>query len=328
MSSADDEKIVERVGQAIGGGSASDGYEGTVLGLLVWWGQFLTRITPDELRALCVAEGVDTTLLPPVPDHEKAFRRAAKAAQGCSEDDLDGDGGEDKIRVDFVYRDAVEITYGIQAPVWDKEHRRKDWRQYAKVTWLPLAGRVVSDKPSDPYVKKVIEGLPVYLAHYVTADINKLIGAVMRKAGSVQMVTATSQHRGKRRGVKLNSRFVPAATQGSVKALARVLGQVEGCGMDIVVVPDDKDGLSRATMGRAAQHGLDEQLCKAEEELSRFRQKLEGGGLVRSSTLLSRVEDLAALEEQAEALASSLRFKADEIVGRIDAARQGLAGLM
>ena len=48
---------------------------------------------------------------------------------------------------------------------------------------------------------------------------------------------------------------------------------------------------------------------------------------MRSSTLLDRCEALAQLGERTETLAETLRFKADELLARINAAQDALGAM-
>lgn len=313
--------IADRVRERLG--SVADG---AILGILVWWGQFLARITPTDLRALCEAEGLDPEYLPPVPTPERAFRRAAKAAQGLAGQDDEEDGGEDAVRVELVSRTpGVEMTYGVLVPVRDRDAKRKAWKQVARVTWLPVDGKVITDHPEMPIVQKIVDLIPTMLTNYITPDLHRFVNAVMRRSGAVPMVAAVMAD-GERRGVKINSRFVPAGSADEVAALGRVLRRVPGAGMEAIVVPDDE--MSRGTIARAAEHELGGQVAEAEKELESFKTRLAEGGLVRGATLLDRCEQLAALGERTEGLAEKLRFKADEILQRIEAAREGLAALL
>jgi hypothetical protein len=309
--------IADRVRERLG--SVADG---AILGILVWWGQFLAKITPADLRALCEAEGLDPEYLPAVPTPEKAFRRAAKAAQGLAGQEDE----EDAVRVELVSRTpGVELTYGVLVPVRDREAKRKAWKQVARVTWLPADGKVITDHPELAIVQKIVDLIPVMLTNYITPDLHRFVNAVMRRSGAVPMVAAVMAD-GERRGVKINSRFVPAGSADEVAALGRVLRRVPGAGMEAIVVPDDE--MSRGTIARAAEHELGGQVAEAEKELESFKTRLAEGGLVRGATLLDRCEQLAALGERTEGLAEKLRFKADEILQRIEAAREGLAALL
>ena len=293
------------------------------LGILVWWGQFMARITPEALGNLCDAEGLSRAYLPPPPDADKAFRRAAKAAQG-----LEGEGADaDAVRVELVFKDSIEITYGLLEPVSDKIGRRKTWRQFARVTWLPEDGKVITDSPEHPTVRKIVDLIPQMLANYITPDLHKVVNAVMRAAGAVPMVAAVMAD-GEKRGVKINSRFVPASARAEVEALGRVLKQVPGAGMEAIVVPDDPAGLSRGTVARAAEFELGGLVVAAEGELVEFTAKIKDGGIVRGTTLLDRCEKLAELSERTTGLAEQLRFRADDLLARIETASAGLAALL
>lgn len=303
--------------------TAVESRPGAPLGVLVWWGQYLAKVRPADLRALLVAEGVDPGILPAKPTPDRAFRRAAMAVQGLAPDSDETE--EETLRVRRVFRDDVEVTYGLQEPVYDKAGRREDWRQFAKVSWFPATGRVVSDWPEHPAVRRMMELLPEFRENYITADVNRAIGRMMARLRAIPMVTVEASD-GKKRRAAVNSRFVPGeAGAEQIRALARALRQVPGCGIDLVTVPDDDE--SRASMAKSAERGLEAEVSAAEAELAEFRAKLGEGGLVRSATLLDRVERLAEIEERAGRLADLLRFRADGIVARVEEASNQLAAL-
>jgi len=311
----------DRAAEAIQGGR--NGSLGAI-GSYVWWGSWKASIRPGDLRDLARKHGLPEGLLPEEPSPEKAFRRAALAVQAREEmDDYipGGKGGGKGVgrmarwTVRPVKADGIEITYGIRQERRDLKAGRVDAIQEARISWFPSLGRVLSDSPRHPMVRRILDELPHYQTSYVTDDVTELVNRVMAAAGAVSMA-----------GVRINSRFVPASGHGLLDSLTEVLKGVSGTTLDVVTVYDDPRSLE--TVQRISRTALEGDIGGLEAELETFRTKLGEGGIVRGSTLLNRCEELAELGERVESLAGQLRFKADDLSARIDATREGLVALI
>jgi len=302
-----------RVKEAIENGhSPSPGASSGVLGLLIWWGAFLAKITPSALRDLATKHGLDLGLLPPAPNAAQAFKRAAHSVESQSEG----------IRIELVFRDPMEITYGLLRRSTDKGSRRAKWTQFARVSWFPKSRgqQFLSDNPNDPTVQAIVDAIPHFHDHYVTDDIARLNLNVMKRCNAIPMTIT-----------RTNSRFVPAPSSATALALAEVLAEVPGADIAVITVPDDP--ISRGTMVHATRSRLSSKVEEAETELERIKIALDAaaegkGNGPRDSTLQSRVEDYKQLSAKIEMFGDLLRFKAEDLEKRLADVRASLLGLL
>jgi hypothetical protein len=284
------------------------------LGVLVWWGAFLARVAPADLQDLCRKHGLPEDVLPEPPTPEKAFRRAAQHAGSA----------EKGWRLDLTSgTDRSEITYSVQERRLDSAARKHAWVHVARVSWfpaLPWGRNFQSDNPDHPAVRAVAATLPGYARNYVTEDVHLVVNEVMRRCKAIPLAVS-----------RINSRFVPAGHADLVAQLAAVLAEVPGAGVETITVPDD-DG-SRATMVRAAQSEFASQVEAAEAELALLAERMNlaratGEKGPRDTTIENRVAEFKDLRDRVTLYGDVLRFKADDLTGRLGQVEAGLRRLL
>ena len=222
---------------------------------------------------------------------------------------------------------AVEITYGVVEQTVDKEGRRSDWRQVARITWLPKQGTLVSDNNEHAAVQRVRAKLPTYATCYATDDITAMVSNVMKATNSVSLTAAMGVAHG------MNSRFVPGSSLDTLRALKGVLRGIKGASFFSVDVADTEDSLD--SMQQAARSDLGRMIEDAEATLVDLTEKMADASKPdaatrgpKDATLQKTLTEYANAEAQMHLYEQVLRFKADDLRQRLAAAQDGVQQLL
>lgn len=305
------------ISESLRDGSVSNTGTGDQVGTVVLWGGWKVRVGFEAFEELATKHNL-TSFLPLRPTAEKAFRRAVEGSVN----------GREGVTVSPVpARDGVskseEITYSVQRRRADKDLQRVDRPHCARITWLPALNKVITDRPSDPAVQRIIASLPEFRDNYITDDLHAVVDGVLRATKAISFTYAV--------GRGTNSRFVPVSGKDLLDRLIAFVEELPDAEMLPIEIFDATAGMG--TCQKAAKGDLGAVTSKYEAELTALRTALDeaakgeaeadggrgGARGPRESTIKALVEKTQDLRDQVDLYASVLRFRADDLDGRLDA---------
>lgn len=265
------------------------------LGALVWWSLTDTRITPDRLRSVLAAEGDDPGRVPDI-EQMGAIRRATRGwAQGR--------GNATRYRAEVAQESGHTMTVGIlrREQVTASEVR---WVQVDQLVFDGAAGvwSAPGSTSEAAAFRAEADEQRTHLDHdWIRPNI------LLRGLTAAQSVCLRD-----RGGVY----YVPAQKEAELARLARIVGKIGRCHIDIVhaaATPESRASISAGSTAalRGELDGLIERIAGWTGSARKVR---EDAG----DNLLS---DLADLQAKAALYADALQISLDDLGAAIEGAR-------
>lgn len=296
------------------------------LGFFVWWGPRLVRITPAELHRIFVDVGLSPAHMPKDPTEETGFCRAVQAIHSKREG----------LTYRLLRRTPIEIAYGLCR--WNESETEAAASQFAKVSYLRANRQVISDRPDDEVVRRIIGEIPTYRDNFITSDIQGMLVAAMGRLNGVTIA-----------GTSGNSRWVPAGAGDSLAKLKAAMSQItdrEGRrgtqGFTMAPVPRDESWRSLGETSARSEFGG--RVAAAEADLAGLKARIEAHaeavaeaeragvdvprGGVRGSTIAARMSEYRGLRDTIESYAEALSFRADSMLENLDSVREELTDML
>lgn len=292
--------------------------EGRHLGDLCGWGLH-GRIKQDEAYELAVKHRIADDLGFPRVGANSAYRRAVKKAVTGGAD-LSGytavlvDDDENKI-VHAIVRSSV-VNREITAEMLEQDLTVNE-AEFVTETYVGFSKKQYKDggastetllrlKHPDHLVAQRIKAFyDRFAVVYLPSDIRTAFQRAFEKWGAIRLL----EHGG--------LWWVPAPAAEKVRAWKAYMADLRNT---TVVIPVFDTSETIASLRNQSQETLEGQFRHLMEELEGFAEK----GTVRKSTLEKRVEAFDTLRDRVELHTGVLRFQQEDLVGRLEKARNEL----
>lgn len=272
------------------------------LGALVWWNLETTAVTPDALRGILASEGADPSIVPSI--------EAAGAIKRATREWRKGAGKADRYRAEIVRESSDEIVVGIlrRAQVSRDE---VEWRQIEDLRFDLVSGTwtTLGTLPESGDFRAIADEFRTHLDHaWIRPNI---VVDGLRAASAVSLRS--------RGGVY----YVPASHEAELDRLARILGRIGGCSLDVIHAQATPS--SRASIASGASETLRSELG---ETIERIRSWREGAKRVYANAGATVISELADLASRASLYELALETSLGDLRAEIEAARKEAAEIL
>lgn len=298
--------LIDAAGNPVGIDVTREAESGLLLGSVFFYS--LTKgANYRNLIQSCSANYIDPDNIPEMPSEENSFKWAVRQSTVYV--------GENRCEIISKASDKSKVVASVMQRHEDENENRVDYYQRSRVAICLTDSN--GDRLINPYVVKEVSTDPVanrieqlyqWNRQCLTADqLAPLCKNVLLECNRVRLR--------KRGGVY----FVAAEKHGILEALVRVLNDV-GC--EGYIVPIFRTAAAEGALQKLLEEETNDEVASLFEELEAFEKKLDAGGkgIVRTSTLESRLDELEELRGKVLMFSRLPRKDSEQLLSLFDQA--------